>query len=117
MTDLRRTPLYEIQKQRGGRFVPFAGWEMAVQFAGLIAEHTAVRERCGVFDVSHMGEVIVEGRDALAALQHIVTNDVAKLTDGKALYTVMCVDSGGIVDDLIVYREGPERFFLCINAS
>ncbi len=106
-----------MQAARGARFVPFAGYEMPVQFAGLMAEHQAVRTTCGVFDVSHMGEVIVEGPEALAAMQWLVTNDVSKLVDGKALYTVMCVASGGIVDDLIIYRENANRYFICVNAS
>ena len=114
---LRRTPLFDVQKARGGRFVPFAGWEMPVQFSGLVAEHRAVREHAGLFDVSHMGEVRVEGPEALEALQFIVTNDLSKLVDGKAMYTVMCVEDGGIVDDLIVYREAADRYFLCVNAS
>ena len=117
MTELRQTPLYSLQKQRGGRFVPFAGWEMPVQFAGVVAEHQAVRERCGLFDVSHMGEVTVTGPQAQTALQHLVTNDVSRIGDGQALYTVMCVADGGIVDDLIIYREAAERYFLCINAG
>ena len=97
--------------------MPFAGWEMPVQFAGIIAEHQAVRTRVGLFDVSHMGELTIEGPDALAAVQYAVTNDVAKLRDGTALYAAMCVESGGIVDDLIIYREAADRFFLCVNAS
>lgn len=117
MTDMRRTPLYEVQKEQGGKFVPFAGYEMAVTFSGLMSEHAAVRERVGMFDVSHMGELIMEGPQALDALQAIVTNDVSKLVDGKAQYTVMCVDNGGIIDDLIVYREQVDRYFICINAS
>jgi len=117
MSETRRTPLYRVQAERGGRFVPFAGWEMPVQFTGLLAEHQAVRERVGLFDVSHMGEVVIEGQEALAAVQHLVTNDVSRLEDGTALYTVMCVESGGIVDDLIVYREASDRYFLCVNAG
>lgn len=117
MTELRHTPLYEVQKQAGGRFVPFAGWEMAVQFAGVLAEHRAVRENAGVFDVSHMGELLVEGPGALDALQFVCTNDIGKLQDGSALYTVMCTENGGIVDDLIVYRQAAESYFICVNAS
>lgn len=117
MEQLKRTPFYALQAARGARFVPFAGYEMPVQFTQVMAEHHAVRKQAGLFDVSHMGEFIVEGAGALAALQKAVTNDVAKLTDGKALYTVMCVDNGGIVDDLIIYRESGTRFFLCVNAS
>lgn len=117
MTELKRTALYDIHAARGARFVSFAGFEMPVQYAGVIAEHTAVRENVGLFDVSHMGEVIVEGCDALVGLQRIVTNDLSKLQDGDALYTVMCHEDGGIVDDLIVYRESAERYFICVNAS
>ncbi len=112
-----RTPLFALQQARGGRFVPFAGWEMAVQFAGVVAEHMAVRSAVGLFDVSHMGEIVLEGPQAAAAVQHLITQDVSKLLDNRALYTVMCSEAGGIVDDLIVYREHPERFFLCVNAS
>jgi aminomethyltransferase len=117
VNDLRHTPFHAVLAARGARFVPYAGYEMPVQFAGLMAEHQAVRNAAGVFDVSHMGEVIVEGPEALAGLQWLVTNDVAKLTDGKALYTVMCVPDGGIVDDFIIYREKADRYFICVNAS
>ncbi|MEE2960489.1 MAG: glycine cleavage system aminomethyltransferase GcvT [Myxococcota bacterium] len=117
MTNLKKTPLYDVHVARGARIVPFAGFEMPVQYEGVIAEHVAVRERIGLFDVSHMGEVTVCGPSAMEALQFAVTNDVSRLEDGQALYTVMCRDDGGIVDDLIVYRESTESFFLCINAS
>lgn len=117
MNDLRRTPLYDLQRERGARFVPFGGWELPVQYEGLVFEHRAVRERVGLFDVSHMGEVLIEGPAALAAVQYLVTNDVARLASGQALYTVMCLAHGGIVDDLIVYNESTTRFFLCVNAS
>ena len=117
-TTLKRTPLYHVQHAHGGRFVPFAGWEMPVQFAGVMLEHTAVRQRAGLFDVSHMGEIVVAGPQALAALQAICTNDLATLVAGRALYTVMCTPDGGIIDDLIVYCEQPRsRYFLCVNAS
>ncbi|MBC7792282.1 MAG: glycine cleavage system aminomethyltransferase GcvT [Clostridia bacterium] len=117
MTALKRTPFYAAQVALKGRFVPFAGYEMAVQFAGLMAEHNAVRTAAGVFDVSHMGEVVFEGPQALDALQWIVSNDVGRLVDGTALYTVMCIANGGVVDDLIVYRESATRYFVCVNAS
>ncbi len=113
----RRTPLYALQASRGAKFVPFAGWELPVQFSGLVAEHKAVREAAGLFDVSHMGEVRISGPDALPAVEMLVTNEVARLEDGKALYTVMCVGNGGIVDDLIIYRESAHSYFLCINAG
>lgn len=118
MTDTtRHTPLYQVQLERGGRFVSFAGWQMPVQFAGVMAEHQAVRTRAGLFDVSHMGEMLVEGPDALAALQYAVTNDVSRLVDGKAQYALMCAPSGGVIDDLIIYREAADRYFVCVNAS
>ena len=117
MTALKQTPLAALQAQRGGRMVPFAGWNMAVQFTGVLAEHQAVRERVGLFDVSHMGELLVEGPQAREAVQHVITNDVGSLPEGRALYTVMCTENGGIVDDLIVYAENPTRYFLCVNAS
>ena len=117
MSDTEKTPLYDVHAARGARFVPFAGFDMPVQFAGVMAEHKAVREAAGLFDVSHMGEIVLEGGDALDGLQRIITNDLTKIGDGEALYTVMCRDDGGIVDDLIVYREEADRYFLCVNAS
>jgi aminomethyltransferase len=117
MESLKRTPLYHVQHERGARFVPFCGYEMPVQFAGLMQEHQAVRNAVGLFDVSHMGEVVVEGPEALEALQWVVTNDVSKLSNGQALYTVMCTAQGGIIDDLIVYKEKDHRYFLCVNAG
>lgn len=97
--------------------MPFAGYSMPVQYSGLLEEHEAVRSRVGLFDVSHMGEIVVSGADALSALNHIITNDLKKIKDGKAMYTAMCFDDGGIVDDLIVYRKSETEFFLCVNAS
>ena len=117
MTELRRTPFYDLHAALGARFVPFAGWEMPVQFSGVLAEHNAVREAAGVFDVSHMGEVVVRGPEAREGLDHIVTNDLSKLEDGSALYTVMCLEDGGIVDDLIVYRVNEDEYFICVNAG
>src|SRR4051794_23251799 len=109
-----RTPLYEIQKARGGRFIDFGGWDMPVQFSGGIDEHMTVRQAVGLFDVSHMGEVRITGKDAVACADHLVTADVRKLAPGQALYTVMCLPAGGIVDDLIVYREAGDSIFLVI---
>ncbi len=117
MTELKRTPFYQRHSALGARFVPFAGYEMAVQVSGVVAEHTAVRTEVGLFDVSHMGEVVIAGAEATAALQALITNDVEKLVAGQALYSVMCRDDGGIIDDLIVYRESESRYFLVINAS
>jgi aminomethyltransferase len=101
----------------GGRIVDFAGWEMPVQYKGILAEHLAVRRAAGLFDVSHMGEVDVRGPAAAKFLNHLVTNDVAKLFPGRVLYSPMCYANGGVVDDLLVYMRGPEDFFLCINAG
>src|SRR5688572_16527720 len=114
---LKRTPLYEAHRSLGAKLVPFAGWEMPVQYTGIVDEHKAVREAAGAFDVSHMGEVVFHGPRAAEAVQRLVTNDVGKLTDGAALYTVMCLDSGGIVDDCIVYRHSGEDFLIVVNAS
>jgi glycine cleavage system T protein (aminomethyltransferase) len=114
---LRRTPLYDKHVEAGARLVPFAGWEMPVQYEGVIAEHRAVRTDAGVFDVSHMGEVEIEGPKAEELLQHVLSNDVARLEIGEAQYTLLTNESGGIVDDLIVYRTGPCRYLLVVNAS
>ncbi len=114
---MRRTPLFACHQAAGGRFVDFGGWEMPVQYSGIQAEHTAVRTHAGVFDVSHMGEIDVRGPDAIAALNRLITNDLEAIVDGQALYTAMCLPEGGIVDDLVVYRFGRERVFICCNAS
>jgi aminomethyltransferase len=114
---LRRTPLYDQHVAAGARMVPFAGWEMPVQYAGVIAEHRAVRTDAGVFDVSHMGEIEVEGPTAQAFLQGALSNDVAKLEPGDAQYTLLTTDDGGVVDDLIVYRVDEHRYLLIVNAS
>lgn len=97
--------------------VDFGGWHMPVQYSGLSAEHQAVRTKAGIFDVSHMGEVTAEGPQAEAFLNHLVTNNVSRLADGQALYTVMCYEDGGIVDDLLVYKRKDRKYLLCINAS
>ena len=97
--------------------VDFAGWDMPVQYRSILEEHKAVRQRAGLFDVSHMGEADVKGPDALKFLQHLVSNDCSKLFPGRILYTVMCYPTGGVVDDLLVYMRGPDDYFLCINAG
>ena len=97
--------------------VDFAGWDMPVQYRSILEEHKAVRQRCGLFDVSHMGEADVRGPDALKFLQHLVTNDCSKLFPGRILYTVMCHPHGGVVDDLLVYMRGAGDYLLCINAG
>ena len=115
--DLRHTPLHDLHLELGARMVPFAGWHMPLQYKGILEEHHAVRKGAGMFDVSHMGEVDFLGPGALDAVQSLVTADVGALPDGKAVYTVTCRPHGGIVDDLIVYRFGPERLRIVINAA
>ena len=117
MSELQRTPLRDFHAAHGGRLVDFAGWEMPVQYRSILEEHKAVRRTAGLFDVSHMGEVDVRGPEAAKFLNHLVTNDVAKLFPGRVLYSPMCYPSGGVVDDLLVYMRGAEDYFLCINAG
>ncbi|HUK94930.1 MAG TPA: glycine cleavage system aminomethyltransferase GcvT [Gaiellaceae bacterium] len=117
METLLRTPLYDRHVALGARLVPFAGWEMPVQYEGVIPEHLAVRNDCGVFDVSHMGELEVAGGRAREFLQAVLSNDVERIGPGKAQYTLLTNEQGGIVDDLIVYERGPKRFLLVVNAA
>jgi aminomethyltransferase len=117
LPELRRTSLYEKHIEAGARLVPFAGWEMPVQYEGVIPEHRAVRTDAGVFDVSHMGEIEVEGPTALELLQSLLSNDVSRLEEGDAQYTLLTNERGGVIDDLIVYRTGPCRYLLVVNAS
>ena len=116
-TPLKRTPLYDAHVKAGARMVPFGGWEMPVQYTGIIDEHRAVRAAVGCFDVSHMGEFEVEGPDAVAALQRLTTNDVGALEIGQVQYSLLCYPDGGIVDDLTLYRLAADRFMLTVNAS
>jgi aminomethyltransferase len=114
---LRRTPLHGRHAAAGAKLVPFAGWEMPVQYTGIREEHTAVREHVGIFDVSHMGQVETSGPGALALLQRLLSNDVEKIAEGGAQYSVLCNDQGGVLDDLFTYRLGPERYLTVTNAS
>ena len=113
----RKTPLYDSHVALGGKMIPFAGYMLPVQYSGVIAEHMAVRTKAGLFDVSHMGEVYLAGRNALANLQNLMTNDFSRMSDGRVRYSLMCNDRGGIVNDLIVYRQDSERYLVVINAS
>jgi aminomethyltransferase len=117
MQTLRQTPLHHRHVELGARMVPFAGWEMPVQYTGVIGEHKAVRTDAGVFDVSHMGEIEVEGPTARDVLQGTLSNDVDRLRPGDAQYTLLTTESGGIVDDLIVYRLDEHRYLLVVNAA
>jgi aminomethyltransferase len=114
---LLRTPLYSEHVRLGAKLVPFAGWEMPIQYKGIAAEHSAVRERVGLFDVSHMGELRVTGPSALAAVNALITNDLSKAEDGQAVYTCCCNAGGTILDDLIVYRRSPTEVLVVCNAS
>jgi aminomethyltransferase len=114
---LKRTPLHERHVAAGAKLVPFAGWEMPVQYGGIRGEHMAVRERVGIFDVSHMGEIETSGPDAEALLQRLLSNDVSKIPERGAQYSVLCNEQGGVLDDLFTYRLGPDRFLTVTNAS
>ena len=117
MADLRRTPLYDRHVAAGAKLVDFAGWEMPVQYAGIREEHLAVRERAGVFDVSHMGEIETSGPQAGELLQRLLSNDVTKLAVGGAQYSVLCREDGGVLDDLFTYRLAPDHYLTVTNAS
>jgi aminomethyltransferase len=113
----KRTPLYSRHQELGGKIVSFAGWELPVQYTGVIPEHTATRTKAGLFDVSHMGEVFVTGPEATESLQYLTCNDVTKLTDGKAQYSAILNEKGGVVDDIIIYRYAADNYLVCVNAS
>src|ERR1041384_5848138 len=112
MTTLRRTPLFAAHQRAGGKLIEFGGWEMPVQYSSIVDEHQAVRRAGGVFDISPMGEVTVRGTGALAFLNHLLTNDAAKLSPGQGQYTLMCNERGGVIDDLYAYRLGDQEFLL-----
>jgi aminomethyltransferase len=114
---LRRTPLFESHVQAGAKLVDFAGWEMPVQYQGVLAEHIAVREACGIFDVSHMGEIETSGPGALELLQRLLSNDLSKLALGGAQYSVLCREDGGVLDDLFTYRLDLDRYLTITNAA
>src|SRR5271169_3846321 len=113
----RQTPLYEAHRALGARLVDFAGWEMPVQYTSVLAEHEAVRNAAGLFDVSHMGEVEFRGPGALASANGLITNDLARIADGQAVYAGLLNEAGGFVDDVVAYRFSPERILICVNAS
>ena len=115
--NLKRTPLFEIHKHLGARMIEFGGWQMPVQYSSIVAEHIAVRSNAGILDLSHMGEIEIKGSGALPLVQRLITNDASKLSDGRILYSPMCTETGGIVDDLLVYRFSASRYMLVVNAS
>src|SRR5499427_10619462 len=116
-TPLKKTPLNARHRASGAKMVPFGGWDMPVEYSGLSNEHAAVRTRAGIFDVSHMGEIEIAGKDALAAVQRISSNDASKLQIGQAQYSGLMTTQGTFVDDLLVYRLGPAHFLLVVNAG
>ncbi|HEY1585615.1 MAG TPA: glycine cleavage system aminomethyltransferase GcvT, partial [Polyangia bacterium] len=114
---MKQTPLYGRHKALGAKIIDFGGWAMPVQYSGILDEHKSVRSACGIFDVSHMGEVWFRGPRAAEAVQKLVTNDVGKLADGGAMYSCACRPTGGIIDDLIVYRSDATNYLIVVNAS
>jgi aminomethyltransferase len=114
---LKRTALFDSYAEYGGKTIDFGGWALPVQFSSIKTEHEAVRTTAGLFDVSHMGEVLVSGKGSLPYLQKMMTNDVSKLKDGQAQYTAMCYENGGTVDDLLIYKRGEDNYLLVVNAS
>jgi aminomethyltransferase len=117
MTELLRTPFYNAHLALKAKMVPFAGWEMPVMYTGIIEEHNLVRTKAGLFDTSHMGEIEIEGKDAQALVQKLITNDISRMSINQALYSPMCRDDGGIIDDIIVYKFSEQHFMLVVNAS
>src|ERR1051325_3270082 len=116
-TSLKKTALDARHRRSGAKMVPFSGWEMPLEYSGIAEEHMAVRTRAGLFDVSHMGEIEIAGRDALAAVQHISCNDAARLQVGQAHYSGLLTPEGTFVDDVLVYRIAPAHFLLVVNAG
>ena len=114
---MKKTPLNQVHRELGARMVDFGGWDMPVQYSGVIEEHLAVRQAAGLFDVSHMGEIEVTGADALAFIQHLTINDAVKLVDGQIQYSAFCYPEGGVVDDVTLYRFNESHFLFCVNAS
>ncbi|HLR62423.1 MAG TPA: glycine cleavage system aminomethyltransferase GcvT [Lentibacillus sp.] len=117
MSELKRTPLYPEYEKSGGKTVDFGGWDLPIQFSGIKHEHEATRTKAGLFDVSHMGEIMVQGPGSLELLQKVVTNDVSKLTPKRAQYTFMCYEDGGTVDDFIIYMLDNNQYLLVVNAA
>jgi aminomethyltransferase len=115
--EMKKTPLHAIHRELGGRMVPFAGWDMPVQYAGPIPEHMAVRTRAGIFDVSHMGEIELTGPSALESIQYLTSNDAGRLSFNQIQYSALTTPEGTFIDDVLVYRMGENHFFLCVNAS
>jgi aminomethyltransferase len=114
---MKKTKFYFLHERLGAKIVDFAGFKMPIQYTSILNEHKAVRNSVGVFDVSHMGEIFILGKDAAKVAQYITVNDVSKLTPGRVQYSAMCYENGGIVDDLLVYKFNDEKFMFVVNAS
>ena len=114
---LKRTPLFDIHKSLGARIAEFGGWEMPIEYSGIVQEHVTVRTAAGLFDVSHMGEIEVLGPEALALIQWLTSNDASRLQDFQAQYTALMYPQGSAVDDCLVHRLGPNHFFISVNAA
>src|ERR1700736_4515021 len=114
---LKATPLHGVHRRMGARMVDFGGWEMPVQYSSILEEHHAVRRNAGLFDVSHMGEIEIRGREAFALTDYVTTNAVAKLKIGQAQYSGLLYDHGGFVDDILVHKVADDHYFICVNAS
>ena len=117
MEELKKTPLYKEHVKLGAKLVEFGGWDMPVYYSNVISEHLNVREKAGIFDICHMGEFFIEGKDAFKLIQKIITNDLNKLIDGKAFYSSICLENGMVMDDLFVYRFNENKFMIVVNAS
>jgi aminomethyltransferase len=114
---MKRTPLYETHRKLGAKLMEFGGYDMPLQYTGIIDEHLTVRNKAGIFDVSHMGEIFISGKDALAFCEWLTPNHVARLSPGQAQYSFLLNEQGGVIDDLIIYRLDPDSFMFCVNAS
>src|SRR6516164_8540900 len=114
---MKRTPLYPTHQKLGAKLIEFGGWEMPVQYTSIVDEHLAVRNAAGLFDISHMGEILVSGPAAEAFLNQTLTNDIRKLAPGQGQYTLCCNEHGGVIDDLYAYRQGSTEYLLIVNAS
>ena len=117
MNNVKRLPLHDFPLSNSAKFTTFAGWDMPVSYGSSVAEHLRVREEFGFFDVSHMGEILIKGPEAIDFLNYVLTNNLNRIQDGQAIYSLMCNETGGVIDDLIVYRISSDEFFLCVNAS
>lgn len=114
---MKKTPLYDKHLEQSGKIIDFGGWELPVEYSGILAEHEAVRTKAGLFDVSHMGEILITGKDAEAYIQNIATNDISPMENNQIFYSLMCYPDGGVVDDLLIYKYNKEKYFLVVNAS